>query len=82
MNAIARVNATSEVERLERALTFTAYIVALDGPVAAPLFDRLERELAAARAAVSTVARARDLLAGFKGIAPWSPASDPPNAVS
>ena len=37
------------VERLERALVLTAYIVLRHGPVYAPYIDRLERELEAAR---------------------------------
>lgn len=54
------------IERLERALALAAYVVVLDGPIAAPLFDRLERELAAARAAGDTVSRARALLDSYK----------------
>jgi hypothetical protein len=53
------------VERLERALAIAAYIVVLDGPVAAPIFDRLERELQNARASQDSVARARQLLEGY-----------------
>lgn len=70
------------VERLERALALCAYFIELDGPVAAPLFERLERELAALRASDSTVARAKALLESYrrprKDAAPWSPATDPP----
>lgn len=54
------------IERLERALALAAYVVMLDGPVAAPLFSRLERELAAARATDDTVARARALLESYR----------------
>lgn len=54
------------IERLERALTLAAYIVVLDGSIAAPLFNRLERELAAARAAADTADRARALLEGYR----------------
>lgn len=54
------------IERLERALALAAYIVMLDGPIAAPLFDRLERELAAARATNGTVARAKALLESYR----------------
>lgn len=57
---------TVTIERLERALAIAAYVVVLDGPVAAPLFDRLERELATARAANNTVDRARALLESYK----------------
>lgn len=54
------------IERLERALALAAYFVVLDGPIAAPLFDRLERELAAARKADDTVARARALVDSYR----------------
>lgn len=57
---------TVTIERLERALALAAYCVVLDGPVAAPLFDRLERELATARASNDTVARARALIESYK----------------
>ena len=35
------------VERVERALLLMAYILTLDGPKYAPLYERLERELQA-----------------------------------
>lgn len=54
------------IERLERALALAAYVVVLDGPKAAPLFDRLERELAAARGTQDSVARAHALLEGYR----------------
>lgn len=57
---------TVTIERLERALAIAAYVVVLDGPVAAPLFNRLERELAQARAAGDTVTRARALLESYR----------------
>jgi hypothetical protein len=38
------------IERLERALALCARLVVLDGPVVIPLFESLERDLAAARA--------------------------------
>lgn len=57
---------TITIDRLERALALAAYIVVLDGPIAAPLFDRLERELAAARATQDTVARAQALLESYR----------------
>jgi hypothetical protein len=37
------------IERLERGLVVLAYIMSRDGPVVAPLFERLERDLAAMR---------------------------------
>jgi hypothetical protein len=53
---------SEEVTRLERALALCAYLVVLDGPVVAPLFERLERELAAMRQTQDTVSRAKRLL--------------------
>ena len=49
-------------ERVERALALCAYIMGRDGPVIAPIFERLERELAAMRRQDDTVARAKHLL--------------------
>jgi hypothetical protein len=37
------------IERLERGFALCAYRVGLDGPVAVPLFESLERELTAIR---------------------------------
>ena len=51
------------IERLERALALCAHLVVLDGPVVIPLFERLERDLAAMRSNEATVARAKALLA-------------------
>jgi hypothetical protein len=50
------------IERLERALAVCAYILVLDGPVVVPLFERLERDLAALRAQHGAMDRAKDLL--------------------
>lgn len=50
------------IERLERGLAILAYIMSLDGAVYAPLFERLERELAAMRQTQDTVGRAKRLL--------------------
>lgn len=47
------------VERLERGLMIAAYVVARHGAVYAPLFDRLERDLAELRTREDPVARAR-----------------------
>lgn len=55
------------IERLERALALAAYLVELDGPVVVPLFERLERELAAMRQTQGTMARAKRLLDSFSG---------------
>ena len=51
------------IERIERALVLCAHLVVLDGPVVAPLFESLERDLAAMRSNEATVARAKALLA-------------------
>jgi hypothetical protein len=58
----AREHEPVTIERLERALAFCAYLVVLDGPVVIPLFERIERELAAMRAQQATVDRAKALL--------------------
>ena len=50
------------IERLERALALCAYIMVRDGPVVAPLFEKLERELETMRRQQDTVARAKRLL--------------------
>ena len=50
------------IERLERSLALCAYLVELDGPVVVPLFERIERELAAMRQTQDTVSRAKRLL--------------------
>jgi hypothetical protein len=50
------------IERLERALALCAYLIVLDGPVVIPLFERLERDLAAMRSNEATVVRGKALL--------------------
>jgi hypothetical protein len=50
------------VPRLERGLAVAAQLVLLDGPVMVPMFERLERELAALRQTQDAVARAKRLL--------------------
>jgi hypothetical protein len=50
------------LERLLRARAAIAYAMTLDGPVYAPAFERLEREIAAMRAADDVMARARRCL--------------------
>jgi hypothetical protein len=47
------------IERLERGLALLAYIIERDGPVYAPLFEKLERELAAMRSNRNVVDRAK-----------------------
>jgi hypothetical protein len=54
------------IERIERSLALCARLVVLDGPVVIPLFERLERELAAARAEQDTVERAKRLLESYR----------------
>jgi hypothetical protein len=58
----AREHEPLTIERLERALAFCAQLVVLDGPVLVPLFESLERDLAAMRAEQDAVARAKRLL--------------------
>lgn len=55
------------VERLERALALCAYLVERDGLRLVPLFERLERELAAMRQTDSTMDRVKRLLASYSG---------------
>lgn len=55
------------VERLERAVALCAYLVELDGLKRVPLFERLERELAAMRQTVDAVERAKRLLETYNG---------------
>jgi len=50
------------IERLERGLALLAYIMMRDGPVVAPLYERLEQELEALRRQQDIVARAKRLL--------------------
>jgi hypothetical protein len=54
------------IERLERALALAAYLVSIDGEKAAPIFERLERELNTARAQQDTMARAQRMLRVLK----------------
>lgn len=65
--AQASADAAVSLERLERALVLSAQIVVQYGHRYAPYFERLEREVAAARAAAAgandAAARARRLLA-------------------
>jgi hypothetical protein len=64
------VSAEVTIERLERALALCAYLVVLDGPEVTPLFEKLERDLQAARAKEDTVARAKKLLESYQGHRP------------
>jgi hypothetical protein len=50
------------IERLETALAIVARAIIADGAVYAPIFDRLEREIAALRAHDDAVSRAQRYL--------------------
>jgi hypothetical protein len=50
------------LERLVRARAVIAYAMTVDGAIYAPVFERLEREIAAMRAADDVMARARRCL--------------------
>jgi hypothetical protein len=54
------------IERLERALAAISYAILLDGPIYAPVLERLEREIAAMRANEDAVSRARQYLEQFR----------------
>jgi hypothetical protein len=58
-------NSEVTIERLERALIIAAQCVAMDGAVAVPLFERIERELAIARGTQDAIDRAKELLASL-----------------
>ena len=62
----AREHEPVTIERLERALAFCARLVVLDGPILVPLFESLERDLAAMRAEQDAVARAKQLLESYR----------------
>jgi hypothetical protein len=53
------------IDRVERGLAVLAYLMTLDGPQVAPLFEKLERELEALRAKQNTVERAKKLLESY-----------------
>ena len=57
-------NGEVTLERLERALAIVAYVVVQHGKVYAPILERLEREVEAARRD-DPVLRARKLLAAY-----------------
>jgi hypothetical protein len=52
--------------RLERALAAISHAIMLDGPIYAPILERLEREIAALRADEDTVARARQYVERYR----------------
>jgi len=53
------------LERLERARAAIAYAMTLDGAVYGPIFERLESEIAARRAADDVMARAQRCLVDY-----------------
>ena len=53
--------------RLEQSLAAISYAILLDGPVYAPIMERLEREIAAWHAKDDIVSRAQQHLAQFQG---------------
>jgi hypothetical protein len=53
------------LERLLRARAAIAYAMTLDGAIYAPVFERLEREIAALRVADDVMARARRCLEDY-----------------
>jgi hypothetical protein len=66
--AVSRKNVSGEVTlvRLERALAAISYAIMLDGPIYAPILERLEREITALRADEDTVARARQYVERYR----------------
>jgi hypothetical protein len=54
------------LDRLERGLALAAYLVVLDGPVLAPIFEKLERELEIMRGNQDAVGRAKLLLESYR----------------
>lgn len=83
----AREHEPVTIDRVERGLAVLAYLMTLDGPEAvAPLYEALERELAAMRQSQDTVGRAKRLLESYSGLhpclslAPPLASEDKPNA--
>jgi hypothetical protein len=54
------------IERLERGLAIAAQLLLLDGPVVAPIFEKLERDLETMRSTQDVVGRAARLLESYK----------------
>ena len=57
------------LERLERARAAIAYAMTLDGAVYGPIFERLDREIAARRTADDVMARAQRCLVDYAAAA-------------
>lgn len=69
-------------ERIERALAYSAYIVTRYGAVYAPLFERLERELADFRRRAEPVERARRYLEAHARAIEMKPGTKPARLTS
>lgn len=54
------------LERLQQGLAIAAYLVVLHGPVIAPVFERLEREIAGMQSNHDAVGRAKRLLESYR----------------
>jgi hypothetical protein len=61
-----RHHETVTLERLERALAAISYAILLDGPIYAPVLDRLEREIVALRISQDVMSRARQHLEQYR----------------
>ncbi len=70
------------VERVEWALAMVAYMMELDGPVYAPLYENLERALEELRRQEDTVARAKRLLETCGGQPPLAAIAPPVLALA
>lgn len=53
------------LDRVERGLVLLAHVIALDGEVYVPLFDRLEEELQALQRKQDTMNRARQIVENY-----------------
>jgi hypothetical protein len=73
----AREHEPVTIERLERALLFCARLVEADGPILIPLFESLERDLAAMRAEQDAVGRAKRLMDSYKDRMPSAANGNP-----
>lgn len=70
------------LERLLRARAAIAYAMRLDGAVYAPVFERLEREIAMMRAADDVMARARRCLEDYAASATGVPSVSGVKAIA
>lgn len=75
--ATAKAHEPVTIERLERALAFCAQLVVRDGPILVPLFESLERDLAAMRAEQDAIVRAKRLLDSYKDRMPSAASGNP-----